>query len=150
VYPLEFALTNFIYWHSRESSLIVVLQDRADIFGTSALYCKREVLIAPYPAMPEEAKAPILKAYDTMAQLMYVSDKFFDKYPPAAKFATLSQLVRNTRSSADIDVYSILDSQTRDDKTRFERNVSAWAEADLPTPCKMVNSRTPYKTHSHT
>jgi hypothetical protein len=143
VYPLEFALTNFIYWHSRESAHIIVLQDHDDIFGTSAMYCNREVLIAPYPTMAEEEKAPILKAYDSMGLMMQVSDKFFEKYPKAAKFATISQLVRNTRSSADIDVYSILDSQTRNDKARFERDPDAWSEADLPTPCKMVKSHTP-------
>jgi hypothetical protein len=140
-YPMEFAFSNFIYWHSRKEDVILIVADREDLFGTTAMYCNRRVLIAPYPDLDVDdednvdAKA-IEKAYRTMAALIRRKSSHFDGYCADAAFATISQLTRNVRSSL-IDVNTILMSQTCDLKKRYLS--SGLMNADLSTPCKMVH-----------
>jgi hypothetical protein len=145
-FPLEFVFANFLYWHSRADDVILVLQDDEDVFGITAMYCQRKVLIAPlhvatHMGTPEHERKCIDKAYTTMAILMKQQSKFFN-YKSDAAFATIVQLVKNTRAHPTIDALAILHSQTQRDDLRFLRK--HWEEADLITPCQMVHN-----THTH-
>jgi hypothetical protein len=138
-YPMEFAFSNFIYWHSRKDDVILILGDREDLFGTTALYCSRRVLIAPFPDVDEDDAGAIEKAYRTMASLMRRKETHFSGYAEDAAFATISRLARNVRSST-IDVNAILMSQTMEPRRRFVDQLVG--ERDLITPCKMVRTFT--------
>jgi hypothetical protein len=135
-FPLEFAFSNFLYWHSRRGNVLVVLNDTLDLFGCAALYCGRRVLTVAQFADDAVANQASVKAYTTMALLMSDLGKaYFLEYPADAKFATLSRLVRNTRTSL-VDAPAILHSQTMADKVRFGRQ--GYHQADLATPCRLV------------
>jgi hypothetical protein len=158
-FPVEFAFANFLYWHSREDDVILVLQDDYDVFGTTALYCGRRVLIAPLHvqanmASPADELRFIHKAYETMAILKKQKKAYFVNYKADAAFATISQLVKNTRCHPSIDGLTILTSQTQDEGLRFQR--TEWLAQDMATPCKMVqhtqqtaNSKQKRISHTH-
>ena len=142
-YPMEFAFSNFLYWWTRKEDVIMVLQDREDLFGTTALYCNRRVIVTPVPAAEEDEVNAIDKAYTTMAYLLQDA-MAFESYPQDAKFATMSRLVRNTRKSK-IDGLRILESQTECLARRF-KHMDMCTHGDLITPCTLVHT-TP-NTHS--
>jgi hypothetical protein len=148
-FPLEFAFANFLYWHSRADNVILVLQDGDDVFGTTAMYCGRRVLLAPLQAglmgTPDVENAFSDKAYSTMAILKKQRKKYFNNYKSDAAFATIAQLVKNTRCHPTIDALAILQSQTVEEDLRFLRK--DWESADMATPCKMVHTSAP---HEHT
>jgi hypothetical protein len=153
-YPLEFAFTNFIYWHTRRDDVVLVIRDNENLFGTTALYCGRRIVIMEYEnaevlqgkSDSGFANASTKKAYDTMSFMMS-GDTFFNQYPTGAKFATISRLVRNTRNSL-VDGPGILHSQTISDTKRFKRSES-FERADLITPCRLVLTRTCTLALSH-
>ena len=151
---MEFAFANFLYWHSREHDVILVLQDEYDVFGTTALYCGRRVLIAPLHVQanmgkPDDELGFIHRAYETMAILTKQKSAFFVNYKPDAAFATIAQLVKNTRCHPTIDGLTILTSQTQDENLRFQR--TDWLAQDMATPCKMVQHTQQTKMHfTHT
>jgi hypothetical protein len=121
--------------------VILVLGDDEDLFGTSALFCKRLVVIAPLPAVEETAGNARVKAYETMASLLRNKDIYFQGYKVDAQFATILRLVRNVRESV-VDALAIMMSQTAEDNKRFK--ATDWINADLRTPCLMVH------VHAHT
>ena len=120
-FPLEFGIANYLYWHSRPTDIVLVLNDDLDLFGTTALYCERRVVMAPvWPpnTAPVHNLPLIMKAYETMALLSSgPSGAFWSQYPADAKFATVSRLTRNTRGSA-VTAQGILRSQTAAEKER--------------------------------
>lgn len=144
-YPLEFAFTNFIYWHTRINDAMLILQDVDDIFGTTALYCNRRVLVAPLSSTlvdaEDEGEAKLetdatFKGYKAMSVFRSQGgSKFFDGYPSDALFATMSRLVRNMRKSR-VESQGILFSQTAGDKYRWKRK--NFPNLDLETPCELV------------
>jgi hypothetical protein len=130
-YPMEFAFANFIYWHSREGDVILIHEDAEDVFGTAALFCGRRVIKAS-----RADNAPIAKAYTTMSYLLTAEGHTsFNAYSGQAKFATMAQVTRNTRTSA-ADACSILHSQTVDEVLRYKKK--NYEFADYTTPCTMV------------
>ena len=142
-YPVNFAITNFLYWHSRKGDVVLVLGDGDDIFGSTALYCGRRVVVALVQSLSPVDPAPCLKAYKTMALLMSEGGAaYFLGYTRAVKFATISRLLRNTRESL-VDAAGILHSQETSVTKRWKRTTAQCALADLTTPCRMVH------THKH-
>jgi hypothetical protein len=142
-YPTEMALTNFLYWHTRTKDYILVLHDQDDLFGTTAVYSGRVVLLAPFNEVNDDAAQALQleqtsKAYKTLGLL--TTEKglaFFGSYPSDALFATISLLVRNTRASK-VTAVGILFSQTKSLSARFKRTKEYFDEADYNTPCRMV------------
>jgi hypothetical protein len=95
-FPLEFALTNFLYWHTREQDVVMVLQDAEDVFGCAAMYCRRRVLAVSLQNSVDDNHRK--KAYTTMALLLvHDADAFFAHYPADAKFATFTVKNNNAR-----------------------------------------------------
>jgi hypothetical protein len=141
-YPMEMAFTNFLYWHTRKNDVVLVLGDKDDIFGTTAAYCGRRVLIAPFHETGDNDDTAdellrITTAYVTLGTLVtHGGMGFFQNYPQDALFATISMLVRNMRDSL-VDATGILFSQTAGFAERFTRTTD-FVTADLATPCEMV------------
>jgi hypothetical protein len=143
-YPWQFAFSNFLYWHTRREDVILVLRDVEDLFGTTAVYCGRKVVMAPCFGAAVDGKEKELqaayskKAYTTLGVLINKSGlDYFRNYPQDALFATLCLLVRNTRTSKVLG-QGILFSQTQSEQKRFKSGRD-YHDADLATPCRKVH-----------